>query len=87
LKAENDIREGKIKTQAGYQGRDVFQDHDGTWLIIITWDSKETCDAWTPIFMALPEGGIFASMMEFTTARQEHYTLVNVKKNKENGKA
>jgi hypothetical protein len=78
LKAENDIREGKIKTQAGYQGREVYQDHDGTWLIIITWDDKEAADAWTPIFMTLPEGGVFASMLEFSSARQEHYTLVNV---------
>ena len=78
LKAEDAIRQGRIKTQAGYQGREVYQDADGTWLIIITWDSKEAADAWTPIFMTLPEGGAFASLMEFTTARQEHYTLVNV---------
>lgn len=78
LKAESDIRNGSIQTQAGYQGREVYQDHDGTWLIIIVWDTKEAADAWTPIFMTLPEGGAFASLLDFASARQEHYTLVNV---------
>lgn len=76
LKAENDIRQGKIKTQAGYQGREVYQDADGTWLIIISWDSKEAAEAWTPIFMTLKEGQAFGGLMDFSSARQEHYTLV-----------
>lgn len=76
LKAENDIRIGKIKNQKGYQGRDVYQDTDGTWLIIIRWDNKESADAWTPIFMTLKEGQTFGSLMDFSSARQEHYTLV-----------
>ena len=74
LKAENDIRKGAIKTQAGYQGRDVYQDADGTWLIIIRWDDKASADAWTPIFMTLKEGQTFGSLMDFSSARQEHYT-------------
>jgi hypothetical protein len=76
LKAENDIRQGKIKTQAGYQGREVYQDADGTWLIIIRWDNKAAAEAWTPIFMTLKEGQAFGGLMDFSSARQEHYTLV-----------
>ncbi len=76
LKAENDIRKGAIKIQTGYQGRDVYQDADGTWLIIIRWDDKASADAWTPIFMTLKEGQAFGSLMDFSSARQEHYTLV-----------
>lgn len=76
LKAENEIRVGKIKNQKGYQGRDVYQDTDGTWLIIIRWDDKESAEAWTPIFMTLKEGQAFGSLMDFSSARQEHYTLV-----------
>ncbi len=78
LKAEGDIRQGRIKSQAGYQGREVYQDHDGAWLIIITWDDKQAADAWTPIFMTLPEGAVFASMLDFSSARQEHYALVDI---------
>lgn len=78
LKAESDIRKGSIQVQPGYQGREVYQDHDGTWLIIITWDSQEAAEAWTPVFMTLPEGGAFGALLEFSSARQEHYTLVNV---------
>jgi hypothetical protein len=77
LKAENNIRAGKIKSQKGYQGRDVYQDTDGTWLIVIRWDNKENADAWTPIFMTLQEGQAFGSLLDFSSARQEHYTLVN----------
>ncbi len=76
LKAENDIRVGKIKSQKGYQGRDVYQASDGSWLIIIRWDTKEDADAWTPIFTILQEGQAFGSLMDFSSARQEHYTLV-----------
>ena len=76
LKAESDIRKGAIKLQAGYQGRDVYQDTDGSWLIIIRWDDKASADAWTPIFMTLKEGQAFGGLLDFSSARQEHYTLV-----------
>ncbi len=76
LKAENDIRLGAIQTQAGYQGRDVYQDSDGTWLIIIRWDDKASAEAWTPIFKTLKEGQAFGGLMDFSSARQEHYILV-----------
>ena len=76
LKAESDIRKGAIKSQAGYQGRDVYQDTDGSWLIIIRWDDKASADAWTPIFMTLKEGQSFGGLLDFSSARQEHYTLV-----------
>lgn len=77
LKAENDIRNGAIQNQVGYQSRDVYQDADGSWLIIIRWDNKEAAEAWTPIFMTLKEGQAFGSLLDFSSARQEHYTLVN----------
>ena len=77
LSAEKNIRSGAIQKQAGYQGRDIYQDADGSWLIILRWDSKEVAEAWTPIFMTLKEGQAFGSLLEFSSARQEHYTLVN----------
>jgi antibiotic biosynthesis monooxygenase (ABM) superfamily enzyme len=78
LKAENDIRNGAIQKQAGYQGRDVYQDDtNDSWLIIIRWDNKEAAEAWTPIFMTLKEGQAFGSLLDFSSARQEHYTLIN----------
>jgi antibiotic biosynthesis monooxygenase (ABM) superfamily enzyme len=77
LKAEDDIRNGAIRIQPGYQGRDVYQDTNGTWLIIIRWDNKAAADAWTPIFMTLKEGQAFGGLLDFSSARQEHYTLVN----------
>ena len=78
LAAEKAIRATIINEQKGYQGRDVYQDADGAWLVIIRWDNKECANAWSPIFMSLPEGKAFGGLMDFATARQEHYTLANV---------
>ena len=64
---------------SGYQGRDVYQDADGTWLVIIRWDDKASADAWTPIFMTLKEGQAFGGLLDFSSARQEHYTMVKPK--------
>lgn len=77
LQAENAVRQGIIQQQPGYQGRDVFQDAEGRWLIIMRWDSKETCDAWAAIFKGLDEGKTFSSLMDFSSARGENYTLVH----------
>jgi heme-degrading monooxygenase HmoA len=77
LKAENDIRQSIIKTQAGYQGRDIYQDANGTWLIIIRWDDKAAAEAWTSIFNTLKEGQTFGGLLDFSSARQEHYSLIN----------
>ena len=77
LSAENDLRGGAIQKQPGYQGRDVYQDSDGSWLIILRWDNQEAAEAWTPIFMTLKEGQAYGSLMNFSSARQEHYSLVN----------
>ncbi len=75
--AENAIRGGMIQQQPGYQGRDLYQDADGSFLMIIRWDNEEAGEAWSPVFMSLPEGQAFGSLMDFASARQEHYTLVN----------
>ena len=68
---------GDADAERGYQGRDIYQDIDGSWLIILRWDNKEAAEAWTPIFMTLKEGQAFGSLLDFSSARQEHYTLVN----------
>ncbi|MEI6142191.1 MAG: antibiotic biosynthesis monooxygenase [Mariniphaga sp.] len=77
IDAESDIRAGAIQKQKGYQGRDLYLDSDGSWLIIIRWDNKASADAWTPIFMTLKEGQAFGGLLDFSSARQEHYTMVN----------
>jgi antibiotic biosynthesis monooxygenase (ABM) superfamily enzyme len=77
LSAEKNIRSGAIQKQAGYQGRELYQDANGSWLIILRWDNTETAEAWSPIFMTLNEGQAFGALLDFSSARQEHYTLVN----------
>lgn len=75
LAAERAVR-GVIQRQPGYQGRDLFNDGDGNWFIVIRWDTKVAAEAWTPVFMGLPEGRAFGGLMDFAGARQEHFTKV-----------
>ena len=74
LAAENAIREGQIQDQPGYLGRDLYRDDTGAWLAVIYWDSKEASEAWSPVFNMLEEGQTFGSLLDFSRARQEHYT-------------
>ena len=39
---------------------------------------KYSAEAWTPIFMTLKEGQAFGRLMDFSSVRQEHYTLVKL---------
>jgi predicted ester cyclase len=73
LAAEKAVR-GVIHGQRGYQGRDLFNDGAGNWFIIIRWDTKVAADAWSQVFKGLPEGSAFGGLMDFASARQEHYT-------------
>ncbi len=75
LAAENAVR-GVIHRQPGYQGRDLFHDGKGNWFIVIRWDTKEAAEAWTPVFMRLPEGKAFGGLMDFASARQEHFAKI-----------
>lgn len=75
LAAENAVR-GVIHGQPGYQGRDLFSDGAGNWFIVIRWDNKVTADAWSQAFKGLPEGNAFGALLDFSTARQEHFVKV-----------
>lgn len=76
LQAESDVRNGVITTQPGYQGREMYRDADGSWMVIIRWADREAAEAWTPIFMTSKEGQALASLLDFAGGRQEHYTLM-----------
>ncbi len=78
LAAERAVRAGAIQRQAGYQGRELYRDADGSWLVIIRWDSKASGEAWGPVFKTLPEGRGFGSLLNFSKARQEQYSAVAV---------
>ena len=75
LAAEHAVR-GVIHGQLGYQGRDLYNDGAGNWFIVIRWDSKTTAEAWSKVFKSLPEGGAFGALMDFSSARQEHFVKV-----------
>ncbi len=78
LEAERNIRNGRIRQQQGYQGRELGKSENGEWLIIIRWESAADGEAWSPIFMQDPLGQAFAGCLDFSSMRQEHYTLLTV---------
>ena len=78
LQAERNIRNGKIGQQPGYQGRELGRGDNGEYFIVIRWDTAENGAAWSPIFMQDPDGQAFAGCLDFSTMRQEHFTVESV---------
>lgn len=78
MEAERAIRDGRIRQQPGYLGRETARGEDGEWLVLIRWETKENSEAWSPIFRQDPDGQTFAGCLDFTTMHQDHYTLVSV---------
>lgn len=74
---ERNIRKGIINKQPGFVSREFGKDADGYWHFRICWTSKEAGDAWTPIFQKDPNGQAMMNALDFSSVRQEHYTVVN----------
>ena len=74
---ERNIRKGIINKQPGFISREFGKDADGIWHFRLCWTSKETADAWTPIFQKDPNGQAMMNALDFSSVRQEHYTVVN----------
>lgn len=77
LQAERNIRNGRIRQQPGYLGREIGRGENDEWFIIIRWESAAAGEAWSPIFMQDPHGQAFASHLDFSSMRQEHFTVVS----------
>ena len=74
---EKNIRNGIINKQPGFISREFGKDTDGFWHFRICWTNKEAGDAWTPIFQKDSNGQAMMNALDFSTVRQEHYTVVN----------
>ncbi len=74
---EKKIRKGIINKQPGFISREFGKDTEGNWYFILKWTSKEAGDAWTPIFQKDPNGQSLMNALDFSTVRQEHFTVVN----------
>jgi len=75
LEAERHIRAGKIQQQQGYLGREIGHGENGEWFVVIRWESAADGAAWSPIFMQDPQGQAFAACLDFSTMRQDHFTV------------
>lgn len=77
LNIEKEVR-AVISVQAGFLGRDLYKDETGSWLIFIKWENKESANEWSATFKTLKEGQAFIDTMDFSTARQEQFTGVEL---------
>ncbi|MEP7266452.1 MAG: hypothetical protein ABI844_02415 [Saprospiraceae bacterium] len=77
IEIERNIRKGIINQQDGFISREFGKDTDGFWHFRICWTSKEAGDAWTPIFQKDPNGQAMMNALDFSSVRQEHYTVIN----------
>lgn len=77
IEIERNIRNGIINQQEGFISREFGKDTDGFWHFRICWTTKEAGDAWTPIFQKDPNGQAMMNALDFSSVRQEHYTVVN----------
>ena len=75
LAVEAKMRAGRIRQQAGFEGREVGKDATGAWFVIMRWSDEAAAKAWTPIFMQDPDGQQFASMLDFPSMRQELFAI------------
>jgi hypothetical protein len=73
---ERNIRKGIINKQPGFVSREFGKDTEGYWYFILKWTSKEAGDAWTPVFQSDPNGQALMNALDFTTVRQEHFTVI-----------
>lgn len=66
-----------INQQPGFISREFGKDTEGYWYFILKWTSKEAGDAWSPIFQKDTNGQALMNALDFSTVRQEHFTVVN----------
>ncbi|MFA6457741.1 MAG: hypothetical protein WCW40_13050 [Bacteroidota bacterium] len=76
LAIERSIRNGIINQQTGFISRELGKDGEGYWHFRLCWDSKTHADAWTPLFQKDPNGQAMMNALDFSTVRQEHYTVI-----------
>jgi hypothetical protein len=76
IEIERNIRNGIINQQPGFVSREFGKDAEGYWYFRICWDTKEHADAWTPVFQNDPNGQAMMNALDFSSVRQEHYTVI-----------
>ncbi len=76
LAVEQQLRSGQIAKQPGFISRDTAKGENGEWVVAMKWASGADAAAWTPKFMADPDGQAFAAFLDFSSMRQDHYTLI-----------
>jgi heme-degrading monooxygenase HmoA len=73
LDAEKAVRDGMIKDQAGFRGRELLKGKDGHWMIILRFDTDKDMDQWRANLKGDPAMKAFGALLDFGTMRNESY--------------
>ncbi len=70
------LTEAVVRRQPGFVARMLTEDADGLWSDIVTWASHSDALAAAEAVMAHPDFGAFGAMIDGSTLRMSHSTLV-----------
>ena len=76
LDAEKALVNGQIRQQPGFISRQAAKGENGEWVVVLQWASAKDAEAWTPKFMQDPNGKAFAAQLDFSSMKQDRYSLI-----------
>ncbi len=76
--AETALAGGQIRQQPGFISREAAKGENGEWVIVLHWETATDAAAWTPKFMQDPNGQAFATLLDFSSMKQDRYVVVKV---------
>ncbi len=74
LALERRVRGGTIAGQRGYLSRELAKADDGTWLVIMRFDTRAHADAWMTDLKAAPEMRELGGLIELDTMSTRFFT-------------
>ncbi len=74
IDAEITVRNGMIKSQKGFIGRELSKDEDGNWLMDLRFETAEYMEFWLETLKQDPAMKVLGSMIDFETIRMEFFS-------------
>ena len=75
--AENRKAQAFVARQPGFVGREIARGDDGSWLVIVRWNSAAAADASFSKFVAAEEMKPFMGLLDSASMEAGRYTVVD----------
>lgn len=75
LEAELEVRNGEIKSNKGYLGRELFKAENNEWVVILRFDSQDNMEAFLAVLKKERPESLqrYASAIDFSSMRMEFF--------------